>query len=181
MELITKIHWYSNWLHDQYDDLQLLYQWTASHDSTFGSDFADRLANRGRYMLSSSVLSDASNWIYISLKAVCNRAKYPIYSDLQTDLQQSITHSRFGKTYKYHPWYHPLPPTWKQAYRNSLPLFTRNDIRILISIRTGHDYFNYYRHQQLKRLFLPPDPSRYQTFYLLMPFTTVLSVCLFIN
>ena len=129
--------------------IETILQWTPSHvDASFGNDYADYLAEKGRTQKRDQYRKSVTQWKYLTLKAAVNRNNYPIRKQQQSELTQSIQNSRFGKTYQYKPNYEKQQKLqWTRNYRKTLEHFERREIRILIAIRTGHDYYNFYRSQ----------------------------------
>jgi len=152
--IIHDIHWNMSILKEQYPTLIIVFQWTKSHSLTFGNDVADDQANQGRLQLNdiSTELTEHSDWQYITLRAVCNRAKPPFWRRLQEQLTRATRQSRFGRLYQTK---NSTKLTWTKKYRKSMRFLSRNEYRMLLAMRTGHGQLNYYRHQLLS---IAPSP-----------------------
>jgi len=157
--IVSEIHWDSGYITETHPNLNSTFQWTPSHQDTFGNDCADYLANDGRQSLPDHSVPEQDLWCYLSLRAACNRNKIPIHDSLESDLRQSVKQSRFGRTYRYIEVYcSPQQISWTSRYRKSLRGLSRQDVRILIALRTGHDYLNYYRYSRLRTASTPLCP-----------------------
>ena len=160
-KIIDDIHWNASTIHEDHPRITISYQWTQSHQGTFGNEYADYLANQGRNLLydhRSYTATRPSYWRFISTQAVNTCNKKPFFKDttegIEAELQEAIRTSRFGKTYQQcHP-----NLKWSSRYFKEATTLTRDDIRLLIASRTGHDRLQYYLHHCLKKPLSPFCP-----------------------
>ena len=156
-QIIDDIHWNASIIHEIQPLTSVSYQWTRSHEGTFGNEYADRLANEGRQLLYDVHHRDTRTgyWHFISEKAVNTANKKPFFSDsevgIELELHRAISNSTYGKTYQ-----HCCPRLpWSSRYFKESTQLRRDDVRLLIASRTGHDHLPYYLHECLNRPLSP--------------------------
>ena len=149
--IIDDIHWSKGILLEEYPYKQVIFQWTKSHHNTFGNEVADFLANEGmKTAWKNKDKNIYDPWTYITLRAVCNRANEIIRKELGREISAKMLDTTYGETYRWTPPYPTTLRKYNRQYRKSMMHFNRDEYRILIAIRTGHDHLQLYRNK-LKR------------------------------
>ena len=150
-KIVDDIHWNTSTIMTCLSRTPVIFQKVKAHDKTLGNEYADILAGEGLATVRATPFhqNDYNPWNYISIKAVCNRAKRGIQYSLNETLWADIIKSRFGKALQQPPSYcaqYMAMHSWRTKYREDMSYLSRDSIRILLAIRTGHDHLRYHLH-----------------------------------
>ena len=149
--IITSVHQSTHTLQRKLESSAVIYQKCKAHDITFGNEYADYQATLAVKQVLAAM--EKSRWLgnvwrYLSSRAACRRARAGILEHHNHQLRQAVNHAVIGKPYQSPPstnrqWLRIRP--WQRTYRNDMKCLTRDSIRILIALRTGHDHLRYYQ------------------------------------
>ena len=152
--IIDQIHWKTHQIQTNHSHIHILFQKVKAHHISFGNELADYLANQGlqKLIIRNRNRHFKSPWRWITVRAVCNRAKIFFKNQQHLALNKSINNSKFGQPYlttpshfkQNHPCFNTLQ--WSRNYRKELSIHSRDSTRILLAIRTGHDHLRYHLH-----------------------------------
>ena len=181
-QLIEEIRWCCSTLAADYD-IDICFQWTRSHtDQSRGNDHADSLAKQGQAAVRTrDARRDPrlyDEWSYYHMRAVLNRCKRSFDSQMERDLATALRHTTYGTAYR-NEWRrsqrymhqhqiqrHPARSKrdsrfiinagipWTDFFKQELPLLSRDSMRILLGLRSGHNHLHHYMHSLLR---LRPD------------------------
>ena len=182
MKLIEEIRWCCSTLAADFD-IDICFQWTRSHtDATRGNDHADSLAKTGQASVRTRDARDNpglyDEWSFYHMRAVLNRCKRSFDSQMELDLHRSLQHTSYGFPYR-KEWHraqrymrahklqrHPARSKrdsrfivsagipWTDFFKQELSLLSRDAMRILLGLRSGHNHLHHYMHTLLH---LHPD------------------------
>ena len=145
--LIEGIQWNTAYL--QENGFNLYFQHVTSHINIFGNEVADNLAKSGMEIskikattvFTNNQFTNTDNWKYINFSAVNKMIKNIFYKFQLEKYEAYRKKSEFGilnqdvkiKSVKFR--------------KKELKFFNRLEMRWILAIRTGHDWFNYYQHK----------------------------------
>ena len=143
------------------EGLRFVLQWTRSHQYlpngrplTEGNNRADLLAAEGMRLASTLQGADRNPWVCYSMKAATRRAEDYFRGLQQTELSESIGKTRYGEVFE------DLLEReralgavtqgghrWGKYHLRELREFSRDSIRILLGLRTGHNKLGHHTQQ----------------------------------
>ena len=167
LDIIQDIHWLTKTLQDENDNIPIRFQWTKSHDIidgrpvTWGNHHVDGLAGQAvdEIMHKDNWNKFNNYWTWYNLRAAVNYSG-KVFNNLQQDeLIYQIERSHFGEIIQYKVQRDHREPygkdpgepgiEWNKYHYRELSQFSRNQIRLLLGMRTGHNNMRYYMAQQL--------------------------------
>ena len=158
LNIIEDIHWLTKVIQDENDNIPIYFQWTKSHNVkeglnvTQGNAFVDVLAGKG----CDDVWKDGHQtrftdyWSWYNLRA-SSHYSLRFYKSLQKeDLVWSALDTNYGEIVQRKYWrdYQEEIPgfqrakpgiEWNKYHYKELSLFSRNEMRLLLGMRTGHN------------------------------------------
>ncbi len=145
--IIDDIHWSIGCITELNPGLNIIFQWVKSHEETKGNEQADALAKSGMEQIEENKDATYNVWKFYSMRAAINRNKQYYQEQMNTILQEAIDKTRFGDTlkkYKKQKARTDYPFKWSKQFKKELTYLSRDMIRHLIAVRTGHTKLNYY-------------------------------------
>ena len=136
--------------------VQVMLQWVKSHQGTFGNEWVDHLAKKGMGLVEKDTTWKYNRWSWISLKA----AKHTVLARSRV-LMAVLMHNAIMETEHSHLWRSWLTAgnmksiEWRSSSKYEIRFFTRNEIRLLIGLRSGHLKLRGYLFHRLKRVNSP--------------------------
>ena len=162
-EIIEDIHWAIKEIEGENPGVQVTYQWTKSHDDgpvgpvTSGNFQADYRAGRAmdRLYTDRKATGIGGDWEYYNIKAALAQDLVPFHEQQQDALIASVMKTTYGtvlhskfmrdtteesrKTKRIVDGY-----KWDKTLYDEMSHFSRDEIRILLALRTGHNHFGRY-------------------------------------
>ncbi len=142
--IVEDICWNANILKDY--NYKITFQWVKAHENTLGNEIADILANKGREQIDEKQII-YNSWSFISKKSINNMNNRFFENRDYNIWLQNAHNSRFGKE-NYRFSIGCKSDTHFQLERKYL---SRQRMRLLISLRSGHDKCNYHQYTLLNK------------------------------
>ena len=163
-EIIKDIHWLIRTLEAENPGLRVTYQWTKSHDKgpdgprTNGNCQADYCAGSAKDALlrdRRGRLGCRDLWGYYNQRAALHQDLQPFFEQQQAKLSASVLNTVYGTVLHsklLRDTTHDQRRTgnvaegykWNRYHYHELSRFSRDEIRILLALRTGHNHFKHY-------------------------------------
>jgi hypothetical protein len=172
LRLVEEVKWCISTLELDFG-VRIIFQWTRSHtDKTLGNDFADARAKEGYHFVDRvRAKRDPEfydEWSYYHMRGVLNRCRRYFDSKMERDLARSLQQTRFGhqisaewrrgkaELQKSKDKRHPARAAydsryqitagipWTDFFKREMQFVSRDVMRIIIGLRTGHNHLNGY-------------------------------------
>ena len=170
--IVEDIHWLIEDIQAENSDIPVILQWTKSHNEneagniTEGNCHADHLADKGRQLIEDNEFDTKDYWSFYNLRAALKNDLKEYTAKMQNELTKAIQGTKYGtimsrkvtrdeihKTDGIHDWTVPHSGyRWNKYHYKELSSFSRDEIRILIALRTGHDHLRHYMSKMHKHI-----------------------------
>jgi hypothetical protein len=171
--LVDEIKWCTSIMAREFG-VRTIFQWTRSHtDKTLGNDMADELAGVARQLVDPR-RNKYDEWSFYHMRGVLTRCRRAFDCQMEESLRKSLERTRYGHIIKAE-WQrgvraleratdkrHPGRATWDTGqcsgagvpwtdfYKKEMQTVSRDVMRIIIGLRTGHNHLNLYMTELLK-------------------------------
>lgn len=171
--LIDEIKWCTSIMTRAFG-VRVVFQWTRSHtDQTLGNDMADELAGDARRLVDARRYK-YDEWSFYHMRGVLNRCRRAFDCQMEETLRNSLKETKYGHIIKAE-WErgltalkkvkdkrHPGRATWDTGqcsgagipwtdfFKKEMQTVSRDVMRIIIGLRTGHNHLNLYMTELLK-------------------------------
>ena len=153
--ILDDIIWQMACLYEEFGTVVML-QWVHSHVGTMGNEYVDHLAKQGMVQVLQDPKWQYNRWSWFSLKA----AKNTVYGYQKQQMEQQLKLSLQKSMFSGNWWDHVQENgkssiQWAKFRKEDMRQYTRNELRILIGIKSGHLKLRSYVHQRFQKLSSP--------------------------
>jgi len=153
--VIDDIIWQMACLKDDHPGLQVKIQWVKAHEGTYGNEEADKLAKEGMEEVLKDKDWNYDRWSWYSLRAAKRTVLRGARLSMAREMREAIQNSEYSGLWRQYLLNNKEetenPIKWQRKFKKELSMYSRDQIRLLIGIRSGHLKLNEYMCNRLNR------------------------------